>query len=164
MVLPYISMNPPQEYMCSLSWIPLPPPSPYQPSGSSQCTSPEHPVSCIEPGLAIHLTYDNIYVSMPFSLTIPPSPSPTESKRQGTTFRDSLWLQGGDAGHNLPVASASPGQFWVEGRGHKLSAAHPHRSWRTATSSWGYHHGQGGEFRLHVTNCPKPSGRKHLFP
>ena len=30
---------------------PLPPPSPSHPSGSSQCTSPEHPVSCIEPNL-----------------------------------------------------------------------------------------------------------------
>ena len=30
-----------------------PPPSPYHPSGSSQCTSPKHPVSCIKPGLAI---------------------------------------------------------------------------------------------------------------
>ena len=37
------------------------------PSGSSQCTSPEHPVSCIKPGLAIHFTYDNIHASMPFS-------------------------------------------------------------------------------------------------
>ena len=32
-----------------------PPPSPYHPSGSSQCTSPKHPVSCIEPGLAARL-------------------------------------------------------------------------------------------------------------
>ena len=40
---------------------------------------PEHPVSCIKPGLAIHFTYDIIHVSMPFSQTIPPSPSPTES-------------------------------------------------------------------------------------
>ena len=46
---------------------PLSPPSPSHPSGSSQCTSPEHPVSCIEPGLAIHFTYDNSHVSMPFS-------------------------------------------------------------------------------------------------
>ena len=60
---------------------PLPPPSPYHSSGSSQCTSPEHPVSCIEPGLAIHFTYDIIHVSMPFSQIIPPSPSPAESKR-----------------------------------------------------------------------------------
>ena len=60
---------------------PLPPPSSSHLSGLSQCTSPEHPVSCIEPGLAIHFTYGNIHVSMPFSKIIPPSPSPTESKR-----------------------------------------------------------------------------------
>ena len=42
-------------------------PSPYHPSGSSQCTSPEHAVACIEPGLVIHFTYDIIHVSMPFS-------------------------------------------------------------------------------------------------
>ena len=57
-----------------------PPPSPSHPSGSFQCTGPEHPVSCIEPGLAIYFTYDNICVSMLFSQIIPPSPSPTESK------------------------------------------------------------------------------------
>ena len=44
MVLPYINMNPPRVYTCSQSWTPLPPPSPYHPSGSSQCTSPQHPV------------------------------------------------------------------------------------------------------------------------
>ena len=60
---------------------PLLPPSPYHRSGSSQCTSPEHPVSCIKPGLAICFTYDNIHVSIPLSQIIPPSPSPTESKR-----------------------------------------------------------------------------------
>ena len=36
---------------------------------------PKHPISCIEPGLAIRFLYDIIHVSMP------PSPSPTESKR-----------------------------------------------------------------------------------
>ena len=45
MVLPYINMNPPQVYRCFPSWTPLPPPSLYHPSGSSQCTSPKHPVS-----------------------------------------------------------------------------------------------------------------------
>ena len=60
-------MNPPLVYTCSPSWIPLTSPSPYHPSGSSQCTSPEHPVSCIEPGLEICFTYDIIHVSMPFS-------------------------------------------------------------------------------------------------
>ena len=75
MVLPYINMNLPQVYTCSPSWTLLPPPSPYHPSGSSQCTSPEHPISCIKPGLAIHFLYDIIHVSMTFSQIIPPSPT-----------------------------------------------------------------------------------------
>ena len=37
-------------------------------------------VSCIQPGLVICFTLDNIQVSMLFSWNIPPSPSPTESK------------------------------------------------------------------------------------
>ena len=81
MVLPYIKMNLPQVYMCSPSWTLLPPPSPYHPSGLSQCTSPKHPVSCIKPGLVTHFIYGIIHISMPFSQIIPPSPSPTESKR-----------------------------------------------------------------------------------
>ena len=40
--LPYTDMNQPWIYMCSPSWSPLPPPSPSHPTGSSQCTSPEH--------------------------------------------------------------------------------------------------------------------------
>ena len=57
LVLPNIKMHPPQVYMCSPSWILLPPPSPFHPSGSSQCTSPKHPVSCIEPGLATRFLF-----------------------------------------------------------------------------------------------------------
>ena len=61
---------------------PLPPPSPSHPSGSSQYTSPKHPVSCIKPRLAIHFIYDIINVSLPFFQIIPPPlPSPTKSKR-----------------------------------------------------------------------------------
>ena len=81
MVLPYINMNLPQVYTCSPSWTLLPLPSPYHPSGSSQCTGPKHPVSCIEPGLVTSFIHDIIHISMPFSQITPPSPSPTESKR-----------------------------------------------------------------------------------
>src|SRR5574337_1980485 len=58
-----------------------PPPSPYHPSGLSQCNSPKHPVLCIEPGLVTRFIYDIIHIPMPFSQITPPSPSPTESKR-----------------------------------------------------------------------------------
>ena len=81
LVLPHIDLNLPWVYTCSPSWTPFPPPSPSHPSGSSQCTSPEHSVSCIKPGLAIRFTYGIIHVSMPFSHIILPLPSSTESKR-----------------------------------------------------------------------------------
>ena len=61
--LPYIDMNQPCIHVSPI----LNPSSPSHPSGSSQCTGPQCPVSCIEPGLAIYFTYDNIYVSMLFS-------------------------------------------------------------------------------------------------
>ena len=68
LVLPNIKMNPPQVHMCSPSRTLLPPPSPFHPSGSSQCTSPKHPVSCIEPGLATRFIHGIIHVSMYFFL------------------------------------------------------------------------------------------------
>ena len=81
LVLPYIEMNLPQAYMRSPSRSLFPPPSPYHSSGSSHCTSPKHPVSCIKTGLAARFIYDIIHISMPFSQITPPSPSPTESIR-----------------------------------------------------------------------------------
>ena len=68
---------------------PLPPPSPYHPSGSSQCTSPKHPAPCIESRLVICSLYDIIHFSMPFSQIIPLSTSPIESK---TLFYTSVSL------------------------------------------------------------------------
>ena len=77
--MPYIDVNQPWIYMCSPSWTPLlPPPIP------SLWVFPVHQlwalVSCIQPGLVILFTLDNIHVSMLFSRNIPPSPAPTESK------------------------------------------------------------------------------------
>ena len=82
MILPYINMNPPQVYTCSPSRTPLPPPSPYHPSGLSQCTSPKHPVSCIEPGLAIRFVYDIIH----FNAILPNHPTLSLSHRVQKTI------------------------------------------------------------------------------
>ena len=65
LVLPYINMSLPRVYMCSQSWTRLSPPSPYHPSGSPQCPSPKHPVSCIKHSLAIRFLHDSIHVSIP---------------------------------------------------------------------------------------------------
>ena len=74
LVLSNIDMNPPRVYMSSQTWNSLPPHTSYHLSGSSPCTSPKHPVSCIEHRLAIRFLHDSIHVSMPFSQIIPPSP------------------------------------------------------------------------------------------
>ena len=60
LVLAYTDMNPPRVYMSSQSWNPLPPPSPYHLSGSSQCTIPKQPVSCIEPKLQVHFLSSSV--------------------------------------------------------------------------------------------------------
>ena len=116
MVLPYINMNllyhhTTQVYTCSPFRTPLPPPSPYHRSGSSQCTSPKHPVSCIEPGLVIHFLHDIIHVSMPFSQIIPHLPLPQSPKDCSIhlclfyclTYRDIRDLREGS------ISPASPG-------------------------------------------------------
>ena len=67
----------------------------------------EHPVSCIEPGLAIHFTYDNLHVSMPFSHIISPSLSPTESKRLFNTSVSLLLSHIHNYRYHLSVAAAA---------------------------------------------------------
>src|SRR5574341_2166701 len=66
LVLPNIKMNPPQVYMCSPSRTLLSPLSPYHPSGPSQCTSPKHPASCIEPGLATRFILMEAFDKTPY--------------------------------------------------------------------------------------------------
>ena len=79
-VLPYIDMSQPWGTCVPPSRTALPPPLSSHPSGLSQCTDFECPVSCMELGLVIYFIYGNIHVSVIFSQIFPPSPSPTESK------------------------------------------------------------------------------------
>ena len=73
-----------QESAMDLHVFPIPIPPPSSLSTRSLWVFPVHQVralvSCIQPGLVICFTLDNIYVSMLFSWNIPHSPSPTESK------------------------------------------------------------------------------------
>ena len=51
------------------------------PLGLPSAPGPSTCLICLQPGLVICFTPDNVHVSMLFSWNIPPSPSPTESKR-----------------------------------------------------------------------------------
>ena len=73
-------MNPPQVYVFPIL-NPTPSSLPVPSLWVIPVHQPKHPVSCIKPGLAIHFIYDIVHFSMPFSQIIPPSLSPTESKK-----------------------------------------------------------------------------------
>ena len=67
-----------------------PPPtsSPFRPSGSSQCTSPGYPVSCIKPELAIRFIYDIIC----FNAILPNHPTLSLFQRVKNLFCTSVSL------------------------------------------------------------------------
>ena len=68
MALPYINMNLPQVYTCSPSWTLLPPPSPYHPSGSSQCTHQPQASSIMHQtwtGNSFHIWYYTCFNAIP---------------------------------------------------------------------------------------------------
>ena len=74
-------MNHPRVYICSPSWTHLPPPSHPIPSlRVIPVHEPEHPVSCIELGLVIYLTYGNIHVSYYSLKTVHPRLLPQSPK------------------------------------------------------------------------------------
>ena len=68
-----------------------PPPSPYHPSGSSQCTSPKHPVLCIEPGLK-----EYIWIKLDLEMAEEPEiilpTSARSSKKQESSRKTSTYV------------------------------------------------------------------------
>jgi len=81
LVLPYIEMNPPQVYMCSPSWTLLPPPLPIPSLWVVPLHQPQASSIAHRTWTGNRFIYDIIHISVLFSQIIPPSPSPTESKR-----------------------------------------------------------------------------------
>ena len=73
--LPYLNMNQPQVYICSLPLKLLSHLPPHPIPLGFQSTSFGFPASYIKLPLAVYFTNGNIYVSVPLS-HFPPSPSP----------------------------------------------------------------------------------------
>ena len=83
---------------------PLLPPTPHHLSGSSLCTSPKHPASCIEHILVICFLHDSIHVSMPFSQIILPSPSPSPSESKSPLYTSVSLLLSPIQGHHYHLS------------------------------------------------------------
>ena len=102
LVLLYNDMNPARVYMSSQSRTPLPPLSPYHLSGSSQCASPKHPVSCIETRLVIRFLHD----STCFNAILPNHPTLSLSHRvQKTVLNICVSFAVSHTGLSLPSFS-----------------------------------------------------------
>ena len=78
------------------------------PSGSSQCTSLKHPVSCIEPGVATRFIHDILHVSMPFSQIFPPSlETPSRARASSCQAVGTTWFFSSCGGILVGQPSAS---------------------------------------------------------
>jgi len=88
LVLPYITMNPPRVYTCSPSWSPLPRPSLYHPSGSSQCTAPSilYPASNLDWRLVLIWYYTCFNAIIPNHHTFSLSQSPKDCSKHLCLF------------------------------------------------------------------------------
>ena len=143
LVLPNIKMNPSQVYMCSPSWTLLPPPSPYHPSGSSQCTSPKHPVpilkispGCLLEGLMLKLKTPILWPPDAKSWLIWKDPDAGKDWGQegkGTTEDEMVgwhhWLNGHGFGWTLGVGNGQRGLAWYGSWGCKESDTTERLNW-----------------------------------
>ena len=98
----------------------LPPPSPYHPSGSSQCTSPKHPISCIQNFLSfIFLNLVHVFLNSLFSFlsdsgfTLPEHTSMYFFKEG---FTASKGFPGGSDGKESACYAGEPGSIPGLGR------------------------------------------------
>ena len=80
-MLSLCSFNHRLKVLCSVGACGAPTESsgPFHPSGSSQCTSPKHPVSCIEPGLATRFIHD----ILPYQVALFICPGVPEARASG---------------------------------------------------------------------------------
>ena len=100
-------MNLPRVYTCSQSWTPLPSPSPYHPSGSSQCTSP----SILYPASNLDWWFVSYMILYMFQCHSPKSSPPPQSPKDCSTLCSSLWIYRHLFNQSAPVAHLGRFQF-----------------------------------------------------
>ena len=122
--------------MCSPSWTLLPPPSPYHPSGSSQCTSPKHPVLCSNFPLIFSFTCwldcvaELLHRASLIAQLVKNSPAMQETRIQSPGQEDVLEKE--MATHSSILAWRIP---WTEERGGLQSLGSQSQTWLSDSDS-----------------------------